>query len=191
VFWGMALTFLVSIHANAQMLYLGAGTLSHNLARTSGSADAESAFLGTTYPSVFLSGRLTSGGITLAPTIGYTIFSHHFKDHRLEGDDSTTSILTTAVLLASRTGALELHGGLGMLFYRISGSGGIVEIENGTSTSNFALPARSMTSRALYIDLGPAMYLGPLRLDLDFLITGLFSERRAVSMVFALNYGVL
>lgn len=120
----------------------------------------------------------------LAPQIGATLPK--------KGADDTIDRMTLFALanMKYRTSYVNLIGGLGFYFTRISGPGGEQELNNGNSTDSFPLPKEAVYSRNVIVNLG---------LGLDFtddfsgeLYTYIFnateSEDRAFSIGAAVTY---
>ena len=109
-----------------------------------------------------------------------------------KGADDTINRMTLYALANAkyRTNYVNLIGGLGFYFTRISGPGGEQELNNGSGTDSFPLPKEAVYSRNVIINLG---------LGLDFtetisgeLYTYIFnaasSEDRAFSIGLAATY---
>ncbi len=120
----------------------------------------------------------------LAPQFGATLPK--------KGADDTINRMTLFALanMKYRTNYVNLIGGLGFYFTRISGPGGEQELNNGSGTDSFPLPKEAVYSRNVIVNLG---------LGLDFtdtfsgeLYTYIFnateSEDRAFSIGAALTY---
>ena len=80
------------------------------------------------------------------------------------------------------------------MMYKISGSGGTSSQSNGASgvPTVFGIPSSSVTSTLYYLDAGAGIKVtDEFRFELDGLVTGMFSARRAVNLVASLSYGFL
>lgn len=90
------------------------------------------------------------------------------------------------------TDALDLHVGLGVLSYKIAGSGGLVTQNNGSGSSTFATPLDSKTTSRYTLDLGSAYAAGDWRFDLSILVTGPFTTSKlALNPLFTVSMGFL
>lgn len=180
----------VAAHAaKVHSLYFGAGLLFQNVGRTATSSTGETGLFGELNPQIAVSGRLGLGGdFFFVPgyqgvLLGKAVF-----------DDAANITLHTFTVQASyQPGFFDLHAGTGLQLQVIAGSGGTTTLDNGNTTSQFALPGRTSTASlaVLTLGLGYSFNRSPLRLDLDGLVTGAASsERRAVSMALTVSYGV-
>lgn len=79
--------------------------------------------------------------------------------------------------------------GTGIKRSTFAGSGGIRELSNGTGTSNFANPARSVTTTNLTVNLGMGLDHGPLRYEGGLVAQGFLSSlKRSFDAYFAMSY---
>jgi hypothetical protein len=83
----------------------------------------------------------------------------------------------------------EWSAGPGIISYTIKGKGGIKTLNNGTSTSDFALPSRSVTVNNYTFNLGTAVNFDHSRLALQFINEALGSSgKRSLSYSLAYCY---
>lgn len=80
--------------------------------------------------------------------------------------------------------------GLGIISFNIDGEGGIVALNNGTGTSNFARPGRSTSSRLWFMGAGLSdTYFDSFRGDLDlFVMTPGSDDKRSFNLSVAISY---
>lgn len=168
-------------------LYLGGGVLSNNVGRYSTADSGEKGLFTKHFIHLSFMGYYyfaESWGIS--PWFVFTPFGHGSPD-----EGSKTRIYSFAIRGSkSFTPKLEVHLGPGTYLYQISGAGGTVRLNNGTSTSTFAMPDQSMTSILYYWNLGLSSQHGIIRTDLDAMITDTFSSRRAVNILVTVSAGL-
>ena len=84
---------------------------------------------------------------------------------------------------------LDWYFGPGIIQHTIKGTGGTAELDNGTSTSTFAIPNRSSVSRKVTVNFGTSLSFYSSRLALDLIFENFFStERRTQSMMLGYSY---
>ena len=193
VWISICFALLLLLHSGSTMalgssksLYLGAGIIYQDANRTATTANGGSSLTGNSFFQVRAAGSLPiNESWSLMPVAALTPFGAKGADA-----DEKSSLLTIDARLTRDLGAIDLHFGPGVLFDRISGSGGTATLNNGSSTAVFGLPSGSSTARFFYVDVGIGVPLSNFRLDLDALITDTFSSRRAIYPTLNLSMGV-
>ena len=171
---------------SVKKLYLGTGTFFYNMGKVTSSDDASTSLLGQFYIPLNLSMRIPlSTATSLIPNVTYTPIGS------TAADSVTKKILSFGMNAMMNTHILDLKGGLGLLTYSISGTGGTVTRNNGASTATFYLPGSTQSSSSIFIDLGVGTSFGSdFRLDLDFIGVSMLSTRRAISTALLLSKGI-
>ncbi|WP_413288985.1 hypothetical protein [Bdellovibrio sp. HCB337] len=82
----------------------------------------------------------------------------------------------------------EWFVGPGVIRYETKGKGGIVTLNNGGSTADFALPGRTSTAQNVTLNTGVASNFGSSRIGFDLVTEGAFSEKRSMSLMFSYDY---
>lgn len=171
---------------HAANLYFGPGIFIPYAGRLSNSSTGSPSIFSPILPDLVLTGQFSSlWDFGISPVLGYTVFGHKSVDG---GEKST--YLPFALRINKSFGLFDFRFGPGVLFYSISGAGGTSVQSNGSSTTTYALPSNSTTSRLLFFDMGTGINFDPFRVDLDGLISGTFSSRRAVSLMLTVSYGI-
>lgn len=148
-------------------------------------SDSGSSVIAPLLPELSLLGEFNTGwGFGISPMISYTVLGHQSVDG---GEKSR--YLPISVRIDENFDPFDLRVGPGILFYSINGSGGTSVQSNGGSTTTFAFPSSSVTARLFFIDFGVGFNWGVLRFDLDGLASGIFSDKRALSLTTNLSYG--
>lgn len=194
-FWifavGVVSLFISNFDARAdegdeKSLYLGAGLLVLDPGYLTNKSTGATSLTTALYSELALTGRFNlNPQWGISPLINYTPFGHKSPD----GGEKTT-LLAIGARLYRNLGQFDFKLGPGMLFYTVSGSGGSVSLNNGAGTTSFGIPSTSSTARMLYIDAGFGIDFSFCRLDIDALITGTFSARRATDIVASLSFGL-
>ncbi|MCB0365537.1 MAG: hypothetical protein H6624_00445 [Bdellovibrionaceae bacterium] len=179
--------------APAKALYLGGGMLNYNLTRTTTSDNASSSFLGPMfYPLQARTFWNFHSDLIMAPRFAYTLLPREAQD----GAADTTIMLFSFPLLsplgAGGSGGWDWTYGLGLMFYQVKGKGGLVTLNNGTSTSQFARPGRDTTARNMTWEMGMAYTSADSkwRTEIEALFVSLLTERRSYSLMVTVNYQV-
>lgn len=82
----------------------------------------------------------------------------------------------------------EWKAGPGILIHRIYGEGGGVALRNGGQAKVYYTPTGTSTTRLLYVTGGAAYVEENWRYDVDLIVTGILSTRRAFSLSFGAGY---
>ena len=174
--------------ASPYSVFLNGGILAHDLGRPASSSSGSSSFFGTGYPHFSVYGRVpVDADVTLGLDLGYTIPGRSLSDGA-----GTASIFTAGVPMTLAFGPIEAKGAVGILFYRVAGDGGTTTQRSGNSEATYPLPARSETSRLVYLSAGAGLFLMErVRADLDLLMSGLGSGKAAATALFRVGVGIL
>lgn len=132
--------------------------------------------VGATLPTLF-------SGYFFSPAIG-------FGKHSTEDDASRTEILLQYHISQPISSLFVLQYGFSNTITKISGKGGTVSLNNGSSTTSFYTPSASKTSYMASLDLGgevlfTSTYGAKIQFSLDRFLS---SQRRRVSNIITMNY---
>lgn len=176
-----------NVFNNESHFRFGTGVLSLNALTNTTSEDASSDFFGTNYILPLHAQWSTQVfGLGIMPRLLYTLIPVEAAD---EGSKSTV-LLASLPAVFNLNDSLEATVGLGYMLRTIKGEGGTTELGNGTSTSTFALPGRSETTKNFLLEAGIHYTTLPYVLSFELLGSSLLSERRSVSFLITLNYRI-
>jgi hypothetical protein len=171
------------------VFYLGAGVIGHNAGfAATNRVTGTKPFLGNLYTQVSAMAifRL-DGSWALSPDFHYAPLAQNSPD----GKESTNVFSFGVRIFYKIFKSVDLHLGPSVLFYQISGVGGLVSLNNGLSTTSFAAPNGSSVSRLICLDTGLGLSFGAFRLDTSILVSGFFSNsKRSISPLVTLSVGV-
>jgi hypothetical protein len=163
------------------------GLISQDAGRFSSATSGATSLTSALFPELSLQGEFQIPlGLYFSPFISYTPLPHKAAD----GGTSTT-LLNVALRVEKKLGPALLRIGPGGLLYTISGSGGTTTLNNGTSTTVFALPDTTASSISYFLDVGAGATYSRFRLDLDAFLLDLASNRRAVNLLLGVSFGLL
>ena len=166
-------------------LYLGTGVFLPNVGLTATESNGGTGFI----PSKYLDVRLAYHfdlGLKLAPSFGITLLSPSAAD----GETSTRYMLFS-IPVVFKIAFFDIMFGPGIVWYTVSGDGGVVTLPNGSSTADFRLPGKSVTRTFLSADLGLGFnFLSSFRAELGTTITGLISSKRAFNFYTRVSWGL-
>ncbi|MGK5089229.1 hypothetical protein WDW86_16895 [Bdellovibrionota bacterium FG-2] len=164
-------------------LFLGGGVMSYStgrLANTITGASTSNAVVLSQFSlgaDFGLPSPVPDGSIMVQAT--YTPFGKISVDKGVK-----TTMLGVSGRYKHRFYFLDAKTGPGLFMYRVAGSGGELELDNGTTKSYFALPANSYSSWTGYWDVGIGGGWRWIRVDLDAWVHDFFSsQRRSVSLL--------
>lgn len=162
-------------------VYLGAGFFFQNALKVASGESAARSLLGEAYfPEIVMGYRFARW----FPAVGYTPFGSQSG----EGNKKRMLVRVQAPYTLDLGDNWEAKGGPGLLIQRIYGKGGFTELGNGGNTKEYYTPGDTRTLRLLYLAAGAAYLNENWRYDLDFIVTGLLSSRRAVSLSLGAGY---
>lgn len=198
-FRAFAFTFVMSCgFSNLALAFVegtygvGVGYYSQNIMnRVSKSETGATSFLGETlYPlNLKYDYGLGMSGWFLSPQLSYSLMSRSAPE-----DTAKISLMHLAFLFGKNIGdsgsGWDWYFGPGIIQYDIKGAGGIVNMNNGTGTANFARPGGSSSVRKLSTNLGTSWAYGRNRLGLDLVIENLMSTtgKRSQSLMIGYSY---
>jgi len=181
-------------NASDQIHILGsAGIFTENFSKVTASSTAESALFSRAFMELSFSSRIPlSQTFLFFPEVMFTPVGRTSEDNAVQA-----RYLSLTPRLAIPVGKLDLKAGLGVLFYLLTGGGGEVSRDNGVGTDIFYLPNRSSNAIVSTLNLG-AGYRFPkrggkpsrFRADIDFVIPGLLTTRRAFHILFNVGFQI-
>lgn len=168
-------------------VHAGLGVMTQNLfGKTSTDVSGASNSLGTHYLGLHAQAHLGGGDWLFAPTLNVTPLGLEDSD-----SGSTRRVLSLGLMGVKRWSPWDIRLGPGLYFYQINGSGGRVTLNNGNSTQTFFRPGDTSTAFQFSAIAGIGREINPdFRVDWDFAVTGLAGERRALTSMLFLSYGV-
>lgn len=181
---------LVSSAASLDGFYAGLGLYAQNsLGKTTKAADGAGSFMGAFSLPVSLRYVYEfASSWSAAPTLFYTPIG------RASGGTTATTTffhlsLPASLRLSGSGREFELFFGPGISMYQIKGAGGTKTLNNGTTTSTFAVPGGSSTSKLVTLDFGGAWVEDPHRLSLEAFVEGAgSSEKRSFNVIATYMY---
>lgn len=178
----------LKIHAahSAEGKYrLGTGVLSYEAFKNTTKENAATDTWGTSYVlPIQGQAQWDVKGFTVRPRVLYTLIPKEAED---QGSTSTVLLGSTPAVFPVGQ-EFEISFGPGYMLRTIKGKGGSIELGNGSGTTEFGLPARSVTSKNFFLEAGFHYNTDRYVLGLEALGMSLLSERRAVSFLFTLSY---
>ncbi len=164
---------------------LGLGYLAENSFNriTKTSNGQPNALIGTTsFPLLLNYEKSILGDWFIAPSIAYTFF-----ERQTVGSSGKMTLMHLSLPIGKNfSGNMDWYVGAGFMSRTLKGAGGIVNLNNGSGTSDFALPGKTVSSQTITINAGIGGALGEGRLGADLISEGLLSVKRTFS--FMLNY---
>jgi hypothetical protein len=107
-------------------------------------------------------------------------------------DATSTRVLPISLRLRKALESWEVYAGPGVSYYWISGNGGTMRLSNGSSSTVFGLPDRTVSTRMFTLQLGAGKVVGRLHYNLDFTVAAAFSSaRRSADMLLSVGYELL
>lgn len=155
--------------------YAGLGIFFQNMLKVTHSEKATRSLLGEAYAPELVAGYRFWN---LFPTFGWTVFGKKIND----GEKRRSVMRIDLPYVFPYDPETELKAGVGMLFHRIRGDGGAVELRNGGSTSTFYVPEGNRSSSIFYLSGGLALVRNAFRFDFDLVLGGPFTRRRSVNL---------
>ncbi len=124
-------------------------------------------------------------GWGISPLVAFTFFGHETPEK-----GGSNRIFRAEVRGTREFGDhLDAGLGLGLLNWIFTGSGGTVELNNGTATTLFGNPSETTTARMLYLGATAGLRAGPFRWENSLFMIGALASRRSVSFASQLAYG--
>lgn len=170
-----ALAPFSAIAAENTLFFVEAGGMFSSMNKTTSSETASTSFLGTKQLIIGASAQFGP----IKPGFDYTLFGYGGKDDTYK---SKTLILELPYVMPFEFG--ELKAGVSAWFTTISGEGGNIQLNNGTGTSTFSKPGRSVTTRTLGWVVGlHRPFNETLYFDIDAHLLAPLSSRRTLNLL--------
>jgi hypothetical protein len=187
--------FLLLITANsvqaakANGVELGIAALSHGLDRVAGDDTGQPSLLGTTYFNFAFQFHVpVTDRVLFSPEI---LWMPDFIFPRKEPGSTvaTSFFILGAPLTLNLANNFDLDGGLAFINYEVKGPGGTASLNNGNTTSTFALPSETHSSKTIGLILGGSYNLPQVRFALDTMTEGFLSNgKRTFSLIWKITY---
>ena len=134
-----------------------------------------------------MSYELNFDPVDIVPTFQYT----HDGPDNIDGGLNNRYFYLGFPIKFTLFGPVDFIGGPGVLFFRQSGNGGVVVLNNGNSTANFNLPDSNRLSKYWALEGGLIFrVLRNFKIDTRVLISGFLSGRRSFSIAAAGHLGI-
>lgn len=173
--------------ATPKGVYAGIGILNFDAGVASSSATSGTKpFLYQTYTMLSLTSYHSLKGLwQISPIFDFTLIGRKTPEGKAK--TSVTTLGARFIRPAFFSG-FNFHLGPGLVFYRIDGSGGTVDLNNGSGVSTFGAPNESRASNLIYYDFGVGYQKNKYRFEFSILVTELFkTTKRAISPVLTVN----
>lgn len=167
---------------------VGVSVVGHEAFSTAGDETSSMTLFGTLVPALTFDVEFElSKSLGLRPGLDFTPIGRSTED-----DAASMRLLGfSAPVTWNLGGSADLRAGPGILLVLLSGNGGTAELENGTGTSDFALPGGSSVASVLYLDVGADWRLTEeLRLGVSLWLYGVLQGRPSVDVVAQIGYEV-
>lgn len=176
--------------ANNKTFYLGLGAVARNAGKTATVASSgKKPLFAEVYTNLNFSMIFDLGAEwSLSPNFFFGVPSKKTPEKK-----STTNVYGYGVrVLYGLSGPFDFYFGPSVFSYRIKGSGGSVQLNNGASTSLFGIPSSSKTSNLVCLNLGFGyLFADTARVELSAFVSGIASStKRAVHPALSLSMGL-
>lgn len=157
-------------------IYASAGLFFQNMLKVSSGPTASRSTFGETFLPDFVFGYRVDRWF---PTLGLTIPGNKGND----GEVRRTILRIDLPYLFPTSKELEWKAGLGYMVYQLKSDGATVSLRNGSTFSNFYVPAGTQSGSQFYV-MGGAAYVFDkgFRADLDLLLGGILTTKRNVNL---------
>lgn len=164
---------IAQFNSTTSSYHVGVSLLNHNAGKASSSAQSgDKPFFGQIYNQLDLMAFFpVKNNLIISPIFNLSITSKKSP----EGEQKTSVSMIGVRALKPWTSNLDYHFGLGFIAYQIKGSGGNVNLSNGTGVSTFGTPSDTSSSSQLYYDLGLGYSFQKYRIELSTLATEVFA----------------
>jgi len=179
----LSTSVIASDSSSKSAIYLEAGSSFSNMMKITKSDDASKSKLGTHQFIFSLSGRIWD----FKPEFAYTILPR-----KGTGDTYKSRLMVIQLpYLITLVDDVDLKFGPSYWMHTISGSGGSVELSNGTGTATFYKPDRSSTAKTLGFTTGVFVNAGGgFGLDFDLNVLSPLSKRRSITAIAQLTWSL-
>ncbi|AZZ36349.1 hypothetical protein CIK05_05940 [Bdellovibrio sp. qaytius] len=174
----LSAALFLSAQANAftaNHWWVGLGYYSENaLNKVATDATGKTGFLGTAnYPLIVKYDLAAWQSWFVAPQLNYTLLPRETK-----GNGAKVTLTHLVFNIGQNTSSdFEWSFGPGILRETIQGKGGTTTLNNGTGTSTFANPGRTVSIHKITLDVGGALTSGRMRYGLDLYFVAPFSSK--------------
>jgi hypothetical protein len=190
-FLALLLVMMIPVRGFAspgKTLYVGTGVFLQNMLTTTTTPESTSNALGQiNLPQLSVMADFRgSSGFGFAPSIALTPVAI------AGGNGVKKSMLLASLPLAWSLGqSASFKFGPGLLQYSVTGDGGTTQLNNGTGTSTFYLPGETRTSKVFVLNVGMGFDLfRNFRFDLDAVVPGALSSKRALNLMATAQLGI-
>lgn len=200
---GLAASFVVasviSSRAAAARAYevdAGIDVLSHALGKTSSSETGATSFMGPIFINLDFQAHVPIGdgliGVPLSVSPRVIWAPSFLLPHKDSGSPvKTTFLIVDLPLVYDFNDSFDFSAGPAYVVYTIAGPGGTTQLNNGNSTSTFALPGDSVSAKTIALMIGTSYKTSDFRFSLDLMSEGfLSSKKRTFSLMGAIAYAV-
>lgn len=189
--WFLPLVFFQVSLAHAfkdQTAYVGLGYFSENvMGRITQSPTAAASTMGsTTYPLILKYDYQLAGGGFVSPMLTYTPLAREQA-----GGSAKISLLQFIIPYGGKIyeSNWDWFIGGGLVGRTVKGSGGTVQLSNGTGTATFARPGRTVESRNFLLNFGTAYNYELHRFAFDVNVESPLAVERTYNLMFSYAYG--
>lgn len=168
-------------------VYGGLGMLNFDAGVASSSASSGTKpFLYQTYTMLSLTSFHSLKGLwQISPIFDLTLIGRKTPEGKAK---TAVTVLGARFIRPAFFSGFNFHLGPGLIFYRIDGSGGTVDLNNGSGVSTFGAPNETRASNSIYYDFGVGYQISKYRFELSILVTEPFkTTKRAISPIVAIN----
>jgi len=189
--WSLSIILFTSIvcpiPTKAKTLFLNTGLLGTNVSRVAtDKTGAANDFFNEKYWTLGASLDLEFETFRLVPHLTFTPIGRLTQD-----EAAKVYLFVVSANYGAALGPFDFQIGPGLMFNTVSGLGGVVSRNNGTSSRDFYRPIRSSTSRLFIIDfLFGINFVDWLRWDTGMWVTGAFTGRRALNFYTSIGVGI-
>lgn len=169
----------------------GMGLFSHNIFKVTTSSNAERSMLGTIYLPMIARYETPAllGEVKMAPYLSFTYLTNFIIP--VETPDKSAkknfAILGVPAVVPLRQNWF-ITAGPGLMYYEIKGKGGVKVVNNGTGTSTFGVPSRTVASKIFLFELGVGHIINDWRVNFDLYFSGVASDRFSTSFQASMAY---
>jgi hypothetical protein len=167
--------------------YGGLGFYSENsLGKQTRSENGSSSLMGvSTYPLLLKYDLQAGAAWFVSPTFTYT-----FLPRSSSGGSAKVTLIHLMFPFGTNLSwpGWDWSAGPGLLHHTLSGSGGTTQMNNGTGTATFAMPAQSVSVDIYTFNLGTSYQFGANRWGADLISEAVLSHKRTFSFMVSYAY---